>query len=301
MAEYLTRAQVLDTKNLSSRRAAKQLGVGKTTVNKYRRDYGIQAADRGVTEPVPSLPQPRILALDLETSPNLAHVWGLWQQNVGLPQLLESTEVICFGARWLGTEEVIFRSVHHDGKEEMLRTVHELLNEADAVMGWNSKGFDVKHLNREFLENDLGPTSPFVDLDLMIVTKASFRFPSNKLDYVAGKLLGQHKVKHSGHQLWIRCMAGDDEAWAEMKEYQIQDVNLLIDLYAKLQPWIKKHPNVGLYIGEAHVCTNCGSDDLEKRGKAYTGSSVYQQYRCRGCGKWQRGAKRDGTTNMRSV
>ena len=26
----------------------------------------------------------KILFLDLETSPNLAHVWGLWQQNVAI-------------------------------------------------------------------------------------------------------------------------------------------------------------------------------------------------------------------------
>jgi len=48
------------------------------------------------------------------------------------------------------------------------------------------------------------------------------------------------KVKHSGFELWIKCMAGDAKAWKEMKEYQIQDVNLLIDLYEKLRPWIKK-------------------------------------------------------------
>ncbi len=32
-------------------------------------------------------------------------------------------------------------------------------------------------------------------------------------------------------------MEGDDKAWAEMKKYQIQDVNLLVDLYEKLLPW----------------------------------------------------------------
>ncbi len=57
---------------------------------------------------------PRILLLDLETSPNVAHVWGLWNQNVSIKQLLEGTEVICVGARWLGDESVEIRSVHKD-------------------------------------------------------------------------------------------------------------------------------------------------------------------------------------------
>ena len=44
----------------------------------------------------------RILFFDLETSPMTAHTWGLWQQNVSLSQIVESTEVICFGAQWYG-------------------------------------------------------------------------------------------------------------------------------------------------------------------------------------------------------
>jgi hypothetical protein len=63
-------------------------------------------------------------------------------------------------------------------------------------------------------------------------------FPSNKLDYVAQKLDVGAKVKHSGFSLWLRCMDGDKKAWKEMKEYQIQDVNLLVDLYDILLPWL---------------------------------------------------------------
>jgi hypothetical protein len=32
-------------------------------------------------------------------------------------------------------------------------------------------------------------------------------------------------------------MEGDEKAWAEMKKYQIQDVNLLVELYDILLPW----------------------------------------------------------------
>jgi len=33
----------------------------------------------------------QILLLDIETAPNTAHVWGLWNQNVSLNQLMESS------------------------------------------------------------------------------------------------------------------------------------------------------------------------------------------------------------------
>ena len=186
----------------------------------------------------------KTLYLDIETTPIKAYVWGLWDQNVSIDQIIEPTEMLCFGARWGGTKKVIFKSVHHDGKKAMLEELHALMEEADVLVGWNSAAFDHKHINREFLENGMAPPSPVKDLDLMSIVKANFQFPSNKLDYVAQKLGVGAKVKHSGFKLWINCMAGDPKAWAEMKKYQIQDVNLLIDLYDILLPW---------FVGKASV------------------------------------------------
>ena len=186
----------------------------------------------------------KILMLDIETTPIKAYVWGLWDQNISIDQIIEPTEMLCFGARWLGSKKVIFKSVHHDGKQAMLDELHKLMNEADVLVGWNSAAFDHKHINREFLENGMQPPSPVKDLDLMSVTKANFQFPSNKLDYVAQRLGVGAKVKHSGFSLWIRCMEGDSKAWAEMKKYQVQDVNLLIDLYYELLPWFVGKGNV---------------------------------------------------------
>lgn len=230
-----------------------------------------------------------------------AHTWGLWQQNVGLNQILESTEVMCFGARWYGQSKVIFKSTHHHGKQAMLDELHALMDEADIVCGWNSASFDHKHIRREFLEAGMMPPSPTKDLDLMRVVKSQFRFPSNKLDYVSQRLNVGAKVKHSGFDLWVKCMAGDNKAWKEMKEYQIQDVNLLIDLYEILRPWIKNHPNAPLYSSLEHGCVACSSTKLQRRGYEKTGSGVYQRYQCQDCGKWMRGATRESGTSMRNI
>lgn len=180
----------------------------------------------------------KTLFLDIETTPMKVYTWGLFDQNISIDQIIESTEMLCFGARWLGERKVIFRSSYHDGKKTMLEDLHKLMDEADVLVGWNSAAFDHKHINREFLENGMTPPSTVKDLDLMSVTKANFLFPSNKLDYVAQKLDVGAKVKHSGFSLWLRCMEGDKKAWKEMKEYQIQDVNLLVDLYDILLPWL---------------------------------------------------------------
>ena len=243
----------------------------------------------------------KILFIDLETSPITAHTWGLWQQNISIKQIVESTQVICFGARWGTSKKVIFKSVHHDGKKEMLKELHALMDEADAIVGWNSKGFDHKHIRREFLEAGMTPPSPAKDIDLMLEVKRNFRFPSNKLDYVAQRLGVGAKVQHTGFDLWLGCMAGDEKSWKMMKKYQIQDVNLLLELYDKLLPWIK-HPSVPAHKGiEGEACINCGSHNIKRRGYEVLNTGKYQKFQCNECGKWMRGKSAVATTDMRAI
>jgi uncharacterized protein YprB with RNaseH-like and TPR domain len=97
----------------------------------------------------------KILLLDIETTPMQVYAWGLWDQNISIDQIIKSSEMLCFGARWLGEKKVVFKSVHHDGKQAMLEELHKLMNEADLLVGWNSAAFDHKHINREFLENGI--------------------------------------------------------------------------------------------------------------------------------------------------
>jgi len=182
----------------------------------------------------------KTLLLDIETTPMQVYTWGLWDQNISIDQIIKSTEMLCFGARWLGEKGTTFMSVHHNGKKAMLEKLHQMMDDADLLVGWNSAAFDHKHINREFLENGMTPPSPTRDLDLMTITKANFKFPSNKLDYVAQQLGVGAKVKHSGFKLWLRCMDGEEKAWREMKKYQIQDVTLLVELYDILLPWFIK-------------------------------------------------------------
>jgi DNA polymerase elongation subunit (family B) len=166
----------------------------------------------------------------------------------------------------------------------MLNELHKVMDEADVLIGWNSAAFDSKHIKREFVENGYLPPSPWIELDLMKTVKGQFKFPSNKLDYVAQKLGVGAKVSHTGFQLWLDCMAGNAKAWKLMKEYQIQDVNLLVELYDILLPWIKNHPHMGLVDGEALACRNCAGKNLIRYGYRYSPNGKYQRYQCQDCG-----------------
>lgn len=231
----------------------------------------------------------KILSLDIETSPHLAHVWGLWDQNVGLPMLREVSEVLCFAAKFQGERKVYFADSRD--KAEMIGLAHHLLDETDVVMSWNGKRFDLPHLNREFILAGMTPPSPYEQIDLLLTARRQFKFASNKLDHVAKQLGLAGKVKHSGFDLWLRVMAGDETAWRQMRRYNIQDVLLLEDLYERLQPWIPNHPSRTLYDGTG-ACPVCSSNHVQKRGVRRTKVSSYQSYQCQACGSWLRGGRK---------
>lgn len=232
----------------------------------------------------------KILLLDIETSPNVAHVWGLWNQNVGTSQIMDSGRTICWAAKWYGEDDVMFMSEYHDGHTNMLAGVYHLLDEADAVVHYNGTKFDIPTLNKEFLLKNWEPPAPYHQIDLLRVARKEFRFPSNKLDYVAQALGIGQKVKHIGHELWVLCLAKDAEAWKMMQEYNEQDAVLLESLYERLLPWIKSHPNHALYTDEERpVCPNCGSSHVISKGTETTKTMKYDRYRCKDCGTNIRG------------
>jgi DNA polymerase elongation subunit (family B) len=232
----------------------------------------------------------KILHLDIETSPNTAHVWGLWQQNVSINQLMESSYVLCFAAKWDDDTEITFDSVHQSKPKAMLKGIHALLDSADAVVHYNGTKFDIPTLNKEFLLHGFAPPSPYNQIDLLRVVRSNFRFPSNKLDYVAQRLNLGKKHAHEGHDLWVKCMNGDNDAWTRMKDYNIQDILLLEKLYHTLLPWIKNHPNTNLY-NDLQGCPTCGANSLQKRGTAVSITGTYQRYQCKSCGSWSQGTK----------
>lgn len=226
--------------------------------------------------------RPKILLLDIETSPNLVYTWGLWNQNIGLNQIEETSRMICFSAKWLGSpkKDVMFYSVQ-DGQDVMIKAAWDLLDQADAVMHYNGTTFDIPHLNREFLESRLGPPSPYQNVDLYRLSR-KFKFQSRKLEHVSKQLGFEGKVAHEGFNLWRKCLQGDEKSWRTMERYNRRDVTLMEEMYEVLLPWIPGLPNRRLY-DVTSGCPRCGSNHIQKRGVARTATSIFQQYQCQTC------------------
>lgn len=242
----------------------------------------------------------KILLYDLETRPALVRTFSLFKPVIGHGQIIEDARVMCWSAMWLGGKKVMFQSEHHSSRKEMLEELHALMDEADVVVGYNSKRFDTPWIMGEFISEGMSPPSPFKEIDLFQVIRSNTRFISKKLDFVASKLLGDRKVEHQGFDLWLKCIDGDEKAWTKMRTYAKKDTALLEPLYLALRPYIKNHPNVPLHNLQSTGCTRCGGVNLQRRGYHHTGASTFQRYRCNDCGAWGHYAMRLGTSDTRS-
>lgn len=247
--------------------------------------------------------KPKILGIDIETAPTLAFIWDLATRYVPPHHVAAPGYTMCWAARWFGTKgKIMYRSIHHHGEEAMVQGAWELLNEADIVVHYNGTKFDIPKLNQEFAQWNLGPPSPFQEVDLYRTAKGRFKLLSNSMNYLAKHLGVEQKLSNKGMQLWTECLEGSPSAWKDMKAYNIQDVVVLEKLYDRLLPWIQPHPNMGLYSDDADVvCPSCGSTNLQRRGHYYTDVMRYQRLHCQDCGKWSRVRTNDLSSHKRKT
>ena len=239
-----------------------------------------------------------IFTFDIETAPMVNYNWGIWQQNVSIGQIIEPTYVMSWAGKFLGERGTEYHDFH-GGKTQMLERLHTCLSDADVVVGWNSDSFDIKHVNREFVVAGMPPVRPFAKVDLMKVVKKHFKFPSNKMDYVASQLLDFKKLETGGFSLWPEFMNGDAKACKTMRKYNVQDVKVTEALYKKLLPWINGHPPVAPLPAFAlrdevtdYQCPNCGSTHVHLGRPRRTRCFAIRQVNCGDCGTWFDGARR---------
>jgi len=234
----------------------------------------------------------RILVLDIETAPNIAYVWRFFKENVGAKQVLEHTEIMSFAYKWLGEKEVTYYDTQFTEEKNILPFLMEALDAADIVVAHNGNKFDLPTIQGRALVAGLRPPSPYKTVDTLLVARYEFNFPSNSLEYLSGVLGVDKKDSHKnfpGFELWSECLKRNPAAWEEMKVYNIQDVDTLEQVYLKMRPWMRKHPNVGVFDEQpVPVCPNCGSPHIQFRGYAHTSVSKFRRFVCNDCGSWAR-------------
>ena len=244
---------------------------------------------------------PKILTLDIETSPNLSWHFDSWKVDIRPIQNVEPSRIICWSAKWADQRKVLFHSESQDSHAAMLGHISYLMDEADVVCTYNGDGFDLPWLRWEFEQAGTPRPSPYVSVDLYKIVKREFKKGpmSKSLAYITDRLQLTGKLEVGGYfPLWLAMNSDDPDAarkaWAKFTRYSKRDTLTTDELRVRLAPYITNLPALSLYSDdelETPVCPACGSDDYQRRGSAYTKTRKYPRYQCNGCGKWFKGVR----------
>lgn len=235
--------------------------------------------------------KPRILLYDIETSAIVAHVWKIWQTDV--VRVIEDWDIICFAYKWHGDKKTHFvaqwdfddfkPNVRNDKK--VVQKLWELFEEADVVIGHNSKSFDDKKVQARMMVHHMPPPAPYRQIDTKLEVKKVSAHTSNSLSALAKSLELDPKDDPGGYDTWINSMAGDKKAQKHFKKYNLQDVDTLEQLYEQVRPWMKTHPQMNVITGRPTACPKCGTPNSMAMAMKYqaTNGNRYQYYRCKHC------------------
>jgi len=232
---------------------------------------------------------------DIEVTP--AQIWAYPQYFEPTfvreiePQRLMSASFLDEGEMWTTTLEEDY--TQHNGKwtdKKIVKRIHTYLKQQQKedniiLVGHNSDAFDIKMLNARFIFWGLEPLGHIEHEDTMKMAKKIGRFASYGLDYLC-RHLGIGTKTGSHNSLWHTCLHGltaeiRADAWEKMRIYNEQDVWMTLNLWHKLQAWVKT-VNVDKYE-DYKVCDSCGSGDYHCRGVKPLGKRFRKQYRCQSC------------------
>lgn len=251
-----------------------------------------------MVEPV-ELGEAKLLFLDIETVPMLLRSFTLYPKGGFQPEsIYRDWYISCACWRWAHKKQIESVAVDPDAAgryqreggdppdAEVTKKLGALLHEADIVVAHNGDGFDLPMIRARMIVRGHLPHAPVRTVDTLKQCRRHFRFPSNKLSYVA-RALGVEEKMATEKGLWERVAAGDAKALRKMVAYCRGDIRVLEAVYHRLLPFMTSHPNLGMYHEDPTVrCPNCGSDELTRKGWRTTDSRRYRRYRCRSCGKY---------------
>jgi hypothetical protein len=259
--------------------------------------------------PIKQPREPKILVIDIETSPIEGYVWGTWDQNLNLDQIKEDWSILSYAAKWVGQRQAIYADTGGRGPGKvrddsiLMQGLWDLMHAADIVVAHNGLKFDIKKINWRLLMHNFTPYSPVRVIDTLRVSRSLFAATSHKLGWLSQKMTDTPKDEHRqfpGWKLWLECLADNPKVWSAMRRYNVKDIRATEKVYMRQRPWIYNHYNLAVYIpGIGYSCPRCASTELTPDGIDATQSTTYIRYQCKGCGGWSRGKNMQSTIEKR--
>lgn len=234
---------------------------------------------------------PKLLYFDIETAPLLAYTWGAFDRYIKPDDIVEDWFVLGWAAKWVCTSYMYSyvcrpSEARKCNDKRILKPLWDLFNQADIIIGHNSDNFDIKRMNWRWMVSGFTPPKPYKTVDTLKELRKVAAPTSRSLDYVTKQLSLNGKMRHRPG-LFQECKEGKGDALRELREYNEIDVLEGESLYLNIRPWMKTHPNMGLYYeGTDERCRNCGSVDLDYDSEHTVKTSVneYVCWTCVTCG-----------------
>lgn len=245
--------------------------------------------------------KPKILFLDVESTPDVAVTFKRFKANMSQEHILQEGGWLLSIAYAFNEGEVISSSLTPsqacaNDDSQLVAELWCAIEEADMIVAHNLDRFDMPLFKARCVINGFAPPKRVKQIDTLKLAK-QMKFQSNRLDSL-GYVLGEgSKIKHSGIDLWVKCMEGDLTSLQAMEEYNRQDVVLLRNVYHRLKAFDNNHPNAALYTeGDEVACRVCGSHDVRATAnQIQAGSSLFSEVICNDCGA--RSRLRQGNTS----
>ena len=229
----------------------------------------------------------KILSFDIETLPLLAYTWGAWEQNVNPVQLVKDWCLLSYSAKWLNSDSVISNvltpsEAKRRNDKRITKEVWRLIDEADIIIGHNSRRFDIKKLNTRFWKHNMPVPGSYKHIDTLTSARSVFGITYNKLDYIA-EFIGIQKKLDTDFQLWKDCDSGVKKALTKMREYNDVDAIIQEKIYLEMRSWIPNHPDMTVFAGVNGACPICLKAGSKRIGEYTARKKQYPEYRC-SCG-----------------
>jgi len=236
--------------------------------------------------------KPRIIFIDLETSPVLVWIWKTGKQVIRHDQIKTGQKpgIICICYKWAHEKKIrsLDWGINKQDSASMLDEFEKVLKKADIIVAHNGDNFDIKQINTHRLLNGQTPLSWPTSEDTLKQFRKHFYFPSYSLDYLSKVLTGTGKSP-MGFQDWIDIVEfKDPTALEKMIKYCKRDVRKLSQIYEQAMVHLTHKAHAGLIVGTGKdACPRCGSTKSLKDGVKYLRQGVYQRRQCKECGsRW---------------
>lgn len=237
----------------------------------------------------------RILILDVERLPGITRQYW-WDRSDLKNRFIQyesvertpRTTVVC--AKWYNEPDVIsLCEWDKGGRRRFLRNVHNLLSQAQIIVGHNVDRADVPWLAGDlYIEGNLPPLPPFKTVDTLKVLRRRFQSgaPFKSLDAFCQVVGIPAKTDRYDREAMERAVTEKSVPDRErLVAYCQGDVLCTQALYDWLRPHINNHP--ALFVDgkdSLTVCHRCGHD-TEPIPRRYVANVLsYSMRRCTHCG-----------------